>query len=173
MSNKLDTYSAMQTDDPFKVYKKTTLGKVYLEVIDPFEDKPIGIILQGNPNKNEDGCFVKVWNERQNQFLVNRNQSHFEAGRLIEWDLEKLKKAKQKKKEKSYSEYSDEDIEEIVNSEFFKFKSALNKADSEAFVYRLLSKAEELEKSKKIIDRIEARLHELQIKDMVPDGDTE
>ena len=44
-----DVFSAMQTDKPHAVYKKTILGKVFVTVLNPFDESPEGILLQGNP----------------------------------------------------------------------------------------------------------------------------
>lgn len=153
-----DVYSAMQTGTPYKKYKKTILGKVYLEVLNPFSGKPEGLILHGNPAKNQEGCFVEVWTQKEDVFLKRRNPQHFKEGTLQEW----TQKPKEKK-EKLYSEYSDDDIKKIVNSRFLALQSTLNKATSEAFVLRILNMARELEKSEKIVRAIEARLSEIQI----------
>jgi hypothetical protein len=152
-----DVFSAMQTGTPYKKYKKTILGKVYLEVLNTFTGNPEGLILHGNPAKNQEGCFVEVWSEKEDVFLKRRNSGHFKQGTLQVWN-----KKPSEKKDKLYSEYSDDDVKKIVNSRFLALQSTLNKAKSEAFVLRILNMARELEKSEKIIRAIEARLSEIQ-----------
>jgi len=151
-----DIFSAMQTEKPYKRYKKVILGKVYLTVLNPFSMQPDGMILQGNPRTNDKGCFIEVWTPQEDVFLRRMNEVHFNDGTLVEW------KEKSPKKEKTYSEYSEDDVVEIINSHHLTLSNTLNKINSEAFLLRLLSKAEELEKSDKIIKRIEARLSEVQ-----------
>lgn len=151
-----DVYSAMQTGKPYAKYKKTILGKVYLEVLNPFSGNPEGLILHGNPIKNQEGCFVEVWSEREDVFLKRRNSKHFKEGTLQVW------KPQNTKKQKLLSDWSDEDVVNLVNSPFLKLQSELNKTTSESFALRILTTAQQLEKSEKIIRAIEARISEIQ-----------
>lgn len=149
-------YSAMQTNRPYAIYKKTILGKVYLTVLNPFSGHPEGMILHGNPAKNQEGCFIEVWSEKEDVFLKKLNKTHFKEGTLQVW------KPKKTKEEKLLSDWTDEEVKELINSPFLKLQSVLNKTTSESFVLRILNTAHELEKSEKILNAIRARLSEIQ-----------
>lgn len=151
-----EVYSAMQVGKPYAKYKKTILGKVYLEVLNPFSGNPEGVILHGNPMKNQEGCFVEVWSVSEDVYLKRRNKKHFEDGTLQVW------KSKKTKKEKLLSEWTDAEVTELINSPFLKLQSVLNKTTSESFVLRILTRAQEMEKSEKLLKAIEARLNEIQ-----------
>lgn len=170
MTSNTDVYAAMQTGKPYKTYKKVILGKVFLRVLDPFNDDAIGVHLVGNPNKNEEGCFFHVWNEKQDVFLQRMNKPHFKSGTLIEVKGGQPKEEDADKK--GYKDYTDEDIVEIAKSKFFALKSLLKDSDSEAFIYRILTTAEELERPEKTLDEIRKRLSEVQAGD-IPDADTD
>jgi len=161
-----EMYAAMQTGDPHKVYKKTILGKVFVQILNPFDGTPEGIILEGNPNKDDDECFVQLWSEKEHQFFKKMNKKHLTNGFLVPVSIEKFTKEK-KPKGIDYSSFTDEDIEKIVNSRFLALRAHLNKVDSEAHIYRLLSKAEELEKSSGIVNAIKGRIAELQSYDAI------
>jgi hypothetical protein len=167
--NNLSVFSAMQTGDPYKTYKKVILGKVYLRVLDPFDDKPVGVHLVGNPKRNSEGCFFYTWNEKQDVFLRRMNKPHFKSGMIIETEL---KPKKEDQNEKLYSDYSEKDIEEIVTSKFFKLKEVLEDAESEAFVYRILTKAEELERPEATMKAIKERLSDIQSWEVTEDVNT-
>lgn len=150
-------YSAMQLGTPYKKYKKTILGKVYLEVWNSFLKKPEGLILFGNPKLNQEDCFIEVWSEQEDVFLKRRNTKHFKDGTIQTWTTEPVKT------EKLYSDYTDEEVKEIVNSKFMSLQATLRKADSEVFVNRLLDMAREEDRSEKIIKAITARISEIQL----------
>jgi len=170
MSNQnTDIFAAMQTGEPYKTYKKVILGKVFLRVLDPFDDKQIGIHLVGNPKRNDEGCFFYTWDDKQDVFLKRMNKAHFKNGTIIETEL-KPKKSDQN--EKLYSDYTEEDIEEIVKAKFFKLKEVLEDAESEAFVYRILTKAEELERPEATMDAIRNRLSDIQSWEVAEDVNT-
>lgn len=167
--NKTDIYSAMQTGKPYKTYKKVILGKVYLRVLNPFDDKPMGVHLVGNPKRNSEGCFFHTWNEKQDVFLKRMNKAHFKDGTLVETEL---KPKQEDQNEKLYSDYTEADIEEIVKSKFFALVKVLEDAESEAFVYRILSKAEELDRPEATINAIQERLSDIQSWEVAEDVDT-
>jgi len=170
MNKNTDIYSAMQTEAPYKTYKKVILGKVFLRALDPFSDEPVGIHLEGNPKSNDAGCFFYVWNEKQDVFLKRMNALHFEKGNMIVWETQDV--PEDAPEVKQYSDYTEADIEEIAKYKFFKLQSTLKEANSEAFIFRILSKAEELERPEKTLDEIRLRLSEIQAGE-VPDGNTD
>jgi hypothetical protein len=157
-----DMYAAMQTGKPYKVYKKTILAKVFVQVLNPFDGKPEGILLQGNPLNNNEGCFVKLWSEKENQFFKRLNKKHLKNGYLVPYEVKKFMNKEQESDVVDYSSFTEDDIEGIVNSRFLALRAHLNKVDAEAHVIRLLTKAQELNKTSGIMNAIEARLAELQ-----------
>jgi len=162
-----DAFAKMQTGNPVAIYKKAILGKVEVSVVNPFNGIPESVILQGNPVKNSEGCFVEVWSQMEEVYFERQNKSLFKQGYLVK--LETKEKPQPKGEEvKSYEEYSREVIEEIVTAPYMKFKKDLNEIDSEPVLYRVLSIAEELERPEKTMVHIRQRLAEVQQKDSQP-----
>lgn len=155
----MDVVAAMAKDEPYKTYKKTILGKVAVKIYNPLKQAPEEIILQGDPSKNERGCFVDVWSEQENVYLKRMNERHMREGILLLVEKEKLPIVEEVNK---YNVMSDEELRETLNSPFFTLKNALNSMTSEAPVQRLIILAEEEEKSEKIMNQLRARLAELQ-----------
>lgn len=159
MEKNLEIFSAMQEGKPYRVFKKTVLSKVVVNVINPFTGEVESEVMYGNPAKNDEGCFLEVWDVQGYQFVKNMNKGHFNKGYLIEvkkkaerviTDVEKLHQA------------SDEELEEILNTPWFGFQAAINKMESEAPLTRLLEMARKQEKSEKYTQFIEARIAEVQ-----------
>lgn len=152
-------YSAMQTEKPYSKFRKTILGKVFVWVWNDFNDTPESLHLIGRPAVDNDESIVMIYSQKGDVFFKKQNAKHFKSGTLIPM---KLEEAPKKSDEKGYDEYSDKDIEEIVNSRFLALKNVLAKATSEAFVLRILTAAEESEKSEKVLNHIRNRLSEIQ-----------
>jgi hypothetical protein len=154
-----EIYSQMQTGKPLKTYKKTILGKVSCTVLNPFNNEVEGIILHGDPRKNDVNSMIDVWNEMQDVFFRRKNKVHLEKGVLIPFvkpeNIEELKP-------EPFADASDEQLVEILNSRYLSLLSSLNKCTTEAVLFRLIDKARELEKSEKIINTLNARLAEIQ-----------
>ena len=161
MTEKLDSsvYSQMQTGQPLKSYKKTILGKVNCIVLNPFNNEVEGIILYGDPNKNEPSTMVDVWNEMQDVFFRRKNRVHLETGVLMPFvkpaDLSEFKP-------EPFADATDEQIAEVLGSRYLALLASVNKCTTEAVLNRFLQKARQLEKSEKIINVIQARLSEVQ-----------
>jgi hypothetical protein len=155
-----EQYEAMLENKPQKIYMKTILGAVWLTALDPFSSKPQPVALTGEPKKENPNAIIKVWTTKEDHFLKEMNKSHFQAGNLREV---KMKEMAEVKVSKSPNEISDDEIEEILNKPFLALKNKLDKFTKEAPVYRFLRKAEEMEKSAKIVGAIEARLSEIQL----------
>lgn len=156
-------YLRMQEGEPFKSYKKTILAKVYLNILDPFTRKPMGLIVEGNPTGNtKEDCIVDVWDEMEDSYFQTHNKKQFQKGNVIEYQRKKAKK------EKSVNEVTDEDLEKILSSKFFAFQKSVNEFTSVAPIFRLLEKSKELEKSEKYQQVIENKLSELQLEDFQP-----
>jgi len=63
----------------------------------------------------------------------------------------------------SPNKITDEEIDIVLNKKFLALKNRLVKFTEEAPIFRILNRARELDKSEKIIKRIEERLSELQL----------
>lgn len=152
-----DIFSLMQTDAPYKTYKKTILGQVFVWVINPFNGNVEGQILRGDPKKNEPNCFIKLWSEKEDVYFKQANAEHFNAGRIIPY----TKPMEERKA--TVNEMTDEEMAAVINAKgFLKLQKVLNDMTSVAPVYRMLQIAEDNEKSEKILDAIRKRMGELQ-----------
>lgn len=152
-------YSAMQEGKPLASYKKTTLGMVKVVVLNPFTDTPEEVILSGDPNKKEDldNLVVDIWDAKAKSFFENVNKYHLKKGHIIPYERED-----DTEPEKNYNAVTDEEIEELLNGRFFALKKALDSITEENTLVRFLKKAEETDKSVKIIQNIQDRLVALQ-----------
>ena len=163
------TYGLMQTDDPFKSYTKTILGKVFVNVLNPFTDKVEGIILEGNPKEHSRKAIVDIWTEKGDSFFRNANQVHFEEGTIISYTKEDVEPTE----EELLNSLSDEEIEVLLKSKFFTLSNAVNKMTAVAPIYRTLQMAKKRYKSEKIIKFLEGRLSEIQMKEYGVEGEDE
>ena len=156
-------YSAMQDEAPYATFKKTVLGMVYVRTIDPFTQQVDHILMKGNPDKNEEGCFLEVWSVKEYQFVLKYNKQHFENGFLRE-----VKRPTQSKTELSEvgkaNSLSDKELQEVLDSKWLKLTNTVNKMTSEAPVAQLLRMAKDQDKSVKTVQFLEAKLSELQQK---------
>lgn len=157
-----DVYAKMQTGDPVAVYTKTILGKVEVTVINPFSGSPENVLLEGDPKKKGSKCFYEVWSPMEEVFFERQNAPLFKEGYIKKLKDNKKPKPVKEKEVKDYSKLSDEDIELMVTSPFMKFKKELNEINSEAVLYRILAKAEEIERPEKTLEHIKQRLTEIQ-----------
>ena len=156
-SSDVKTFAAMQEGKPYRTYKKTILGKVYLSLLDPFSGNPTGLLLSGDPRKNEESSIVDVWSEREDLFLKRQNKLHFERGIIVSFT-----RPETEERVRVIEEYSDEELKELINSQFMKLQHAINKTESEIVLTRMIDLAKELDKSDKIVSAIEKRLSEIQ-----------
>lgn len=159
MSNKnIDpaVYSAMQENAPIASYRKEIPAQVFVWILDPFSDEPQGIILKGNPG--EPDSIYRAFTVKQKLFFERMNKTHLDKATI------KLFQEVQptQEPEKTPEQMSDDEIKVMLKKPFYTLQSVLNETESEAFVYRILQSARELEKSEKIIRLIETRLAELQ-----------
>lgn len=155
----MDVVSAMSAETPFNTYKKTILGKVVVKVFNPLTQRTEELLLKGDPSKNEKGCFVDVWSEQENVYLKRMNEKHMREGILIPFDRQKTPLKEDINK---YNVLTDEELYDLLNSPFFKLQNSLNKMTSQAPVLRLITIADQEEKSEKILKVLRARLAELQ-----------
>jgi hypothetical protein len=159
MNKDANVYSAMQKDAPYATYKKVILGKASVKVINPFSENPEEHILEGNPGKNDDGCFVDVWSVEGDMFFQKQNALLLKQGVLVKFDREQNPLVAEVNE---YNIMDDEQLFELLEAPFFTLRAALEKMDSEAPVQRLLVIAEEEELSEKKIKHVKSRLQELQ-----------
>lgn len=148
----LKVYSAMQEGKPIASYRKTILGKVFINILDPFTGSPAGVILSGQPNSED--ARVDVWTVKENLFLQRMNRKHFETGVLqkIEVPIEKLEEI---------ANYTDAELKEILNSVYISLQKKLVEIEDPAILSRLIDLANEMKKSDKIRGAVEGRLQEV------------
>lgn len=157
------TYSAMQDGKPYSVYKKSILGQVYVQAINPFNGEPEGILLKGNHLANDENCFIQLWSVKEHEFFKRTNKLHIQKGYLIPVEVPKYVKTVDTYTGIDYSQYTDEEIDSVLNSPFLSLRAHLNKSDSEPYALRILDRARVLEKSNKIVAAIQSRIEEIQL----------
>jgi hypothetical protein len=154
----IDVFAKMQVGEPFKRYKKTILGKVFIYYLNPFTGKIDGKILAGNPKKGDEGCFISTWSNKDDAFFKNMNRKQLESRRIVETSIP----VQVEEKVRTANDMSDSELTELINAKgFFKLQNTLNKMTSPETVSRLLDVAEQAEKSDRIKGAIKARLSEL------------
>jgi len=157
----VSTYGLMQTNKPIRSYIKTILGKVFVNVLNPFTDSIEGRILTGDPRKHLNGSIIDVWSEKEDVYLRNANQKHFEEGYIIPY----VREDKEQTEEEHLNTLNDDEVEKLLKSKFFTLSNAVNKMTAVAPIYRTLEMAKDMEKSEKIIKFLEGRISEIQMKE--------
>ena len=155
----VETFAAMQTNKPIRTYKKTILGKAYCTVLDPFNNSPVGMLLSGDPTKDEESSMVDMWTDVQDTFFRRMNKKALETGTIIEYQR---KGDAFELHPEPYATSSDDEIDAVINGKYYSFLSALGKITSQTVASRFLGRARAIDKSEKIINAIEARLSELE-----------
>lgn len=145
-------YSAMQEGKPVATYRKTILGKVYINILDPFTGTPTGIILKGDPTSAD--ARVDVWTVKENLFLQRMNRKHFETGvlRKVDVPVEKMEEI---------AHYTDAELKEILGLVYISLQKKLVEIEDPAILTRMVDLAKEMEKSTKIVGAVEGRLQEV------------
>lgn len=159
-----ELFSTMDEGRPHKSYIKGILGQVAVIIWDNFEEKPIEIILKGNPKSRDESSIVDVWSAKEDVFFNRINQKLFANGMMLPYVRPELPAVVEKTVEQS----SDEELTTMINSRFLAFQASLNKIFSVAVLFRIRGLAEDLEKSEKIIKAIEARISEVQASEFSP-----
>ena len=161
MSNQrddFDLYSRMQSGKPLAVYKKKILGKLNVRVLNPFDQKPMHTILQGDPRKkNCPKCFVELWTDKELMYFLRSNRIHLDGGNLIEYT-----KTLSSKIERTVNNLSDEEIESLVKAPFLKLKKTVEKMTSIAAVSRVVDTAETAGRPEKTMLYLRERLSLMQ-----------
>lgn len=150
-------YSAMKGGEPYKRYIKTILGMVFVTVLNPFSGKPEGVNLLGEPDGANARTYVEIWSPKEDIFFQRMNAEHFTAGNL------RLLSETLPEAPRSPNDITNDEIDEVLGKKFLALKNKLNQFTAPGPVYRLLRRAEELEKSEKIASAIKARLAELEL----------
>ncbi len=153
-------FSAMQTGKPYKSYRKTILGKVYVTILNPFNNEPEGVILEGEPTRSPT-AIIDMWSEVDDLFFRRMNKNHFETGVIIPFERPDVVEDTH-----IIEQAGDSELRTIINSKFLSLQSSLNQIKTEAVLYRMIMLATEMEKSEKIITAIKARLAEIQAGDV-------
>lgn len=155
-----ELFSAMSGGKPFKTYKKAILGKVFVHIWDSFTEAAVGVILKGDPRRDDPNCFIDVWDQKEDTFFTKRNFRHLQSSTVIPVTR------KDEEVPQVVREITDNDLREVANSKFLALQSYLNKTESVGTLFRLLSMAKDLDKSDKILSAIEARISEIQSRDL-------
>jgi len=150
---------------PMKSYKKTILGKVFVTAWNSFESTPEGLILQGNPDTNDDGCIIDIWSVDEDYYFRSKNKEHLQTGVVVEYVRKTVES------EKTVEQFTDEELESLLEDKFKKFfalQTLLNSVKSVPVLFRIKRIAENNEKSSKVVAAIEARISELQKEEFKP-----
>jgi hypothetical protein len=160
MEKTADMFAAMQADKPHSIFKKGILGKVALNVLNPWSGEPEVVILQGVPERNDDGCFFKTYSVEATLFIKNMNKPLFDKGAILEV---KQQEKKPKSEAAKLNSATDDELDKILNTPWLGFTAKVNKMTSSAPVYRLLVLAREQEKSESYTKFLEEKLAELEV----------
>ena len=149
--------SSYESEVPYSSYIKTILGKVLVTVWDNVLDKPVEVLLEGNPRKKDENSIVKLWSQKEDSFFKRVNRRHLTKGRLVSYKVEDIPE-----ETKIIEQASDEELTKIVNMKYLGLLAELSKIQSIPVLFRMRGIAEELDKSAKITGVIEKRISELQ-----------
>ncbi len=150
-------FSQMQSGLPVATYKKTILGKVFVQVYDPFTHQPVGLLLEGE--KGTEAELVDVWSEAEDLFFRRKNKKALDTGMVI-----KTSRSSEKETPKTIEQYSDDELRSVINVTHAAFLKTLSRVTSEAVLFRMMDLVVELEKSDKYTTSIKSKLAELQVK---------
>lgn len=153
-----DIYGMMQSGEPYKTYKKTILGKATVRIIDPFQDKPTSVILEGRPNDpSAEKNFIELWSEKELVYFVRANRKHLDNGVLVEHT-----KPRETEVKKTVNNMSEDEVNELVVAPFPKLKSVVGQITSETALQRILLAAEVADRPVKTMEFLQESLSLLQ-----------
>ena len=157
------TFANMQLGRPFRSYRKTILGKVYVTMLDPFPPhNPNGYLISGDPKS--DTAIVDTWNEMEDAYFRRTNKRQFELGNLIDYK----RPVESDDKPQPAEQYSDEQLKDVLSKPFYSLQALVNKTNKVALVTRLLVLSREMNKSEKIVKFLEGRISEIQMAEYGP-----
>lgn len=154
---KNEVFASADMEKPYASYIKTILGKVAVTVWDTTLEKPVDVILMGNPKKKDEDCIVKVWSAKEDSFFKRMNIRHFKKGLIIPYTA-----PVDVVPEQIIEQASDEELSKIVSMKWMALVAQLNKIQSVPVLFRMKNLAEEMDKSSKITDAIVKRISEIQ-----------
>lgn len=128
----------MQTGKPKKTYIKTQIGKVVVHALNPFNDEPIEVILEGNPRKFEEGTMIDLWTDKQIVYFERMNERFIKSEFIQEIDRKSIDK-----NNVEYSSYTNKDILELYDRAFLSFKHFIDNVYDIDFLQRMLQVAHE------------------------------
>lgn len=164
-----EVYATMEGGEPYASYTKTILGQVAVTVWDNVLEKPVDVILRGDPKKRDADSIVNVWSAKEDSFFKRVNRNHFSKGLVIPFQSKEPVV-----EEKTIEQATDEELLAIVNLKYIAFTNKLNKIDSIPVLFRMKLLAQEADKSEKITSAIEKRISEVQSKEFtVAKGEVE
>lgn len=140
-------------NNPYRSYKKTILGVLHVHYLDPFSHEQLGMLISGDPNKDE-GIF-NTWSNLEDTFFRQMNKPLFEKGYIVEYTRPVVF-------EKSPNEKTDDEIEALFSEKFLTFQSEVKKVTSPITLQRMLVIGENTNKSSKYLDLIRSHLAEVQ-----------
>lgn len=152
-----ELFAGMDNDKPHASYIKTILGKVAVTVWDNFLDKPVDVVLHGDPRRKDVDCIVNVWSEKENAFFKRANLKHFKKG-----TLKSYAQPVEAQEKPGIEQAEDEELAELLKLKFIAFQHKINDIDSIPVLFRILNLAEEKDKLK-YASHIEKRISELQV----------
>jgi hypothetical protein len=152
---------------PLRSYIKTILGKVFINTWDSFTERPVGLLLEGDPRNNDETCIYDIWSEKEDMYFRKSNKRHFETGTLIPYTRSDAPR------EKTFEESDDSELMDLVQKPFLALRNKLAVTESEAVLFRLLGIAESLDKSDKVTGAIKARISEVQDAPYLRESSTE
>jgi hypothetical protein len=167
-NNNFKTQTAIMVakDKPFKSYIKAILGKLQVMTLNPFSNEVESVLLFGNPKSSyKEDCIIDVWTEAEDKFLRKNNRYHFEMGQLIPYERTEFNVQSE---EEIFNSMPDKDLLGVINGPYVSLLAFLDKLTSPAPVSRMISLAEDAEKSEKIVSPIKRKLEELQAKEFTP-----
>lgn len=157
MTDNYDVFAAMQTEPPLASFRKTILGKVHVNILDPFTDTPTAIILSGRPN--DESASVSVWTEKQLAYFLKLNRYHLQRDILVRVSENE---APAKEKKEFFADATDEDIVLLVHEKWQGLDKKLNKITSVSMLERILKTAIKEERGEKIVGLITKRISDVQ-----------
>jgi len=156
----LQVYAAMQTERPKKTYIKSQLGKVVVKVLNPFDEKPEEVILEGDPRKYEETCFVDLWDDKQISYFEKMNKRLISTGWIHEISREEVELNKERG---IYANYTKKDKIELFDRSFMAFRSFINRVNDIEFLTDLIEVGKEIDAPQSYIKAINGRIESLAI----------
>jgi hypothetical protein len=153
----MKVFNDMQTGKPFATYRKTTLGKVFVNVLSSFPPyAKEGLMLVGEPNSET--AKVNLWSEMEEAFFKRVNSRALETGVVIKVKVEEVAVDAPK----TIEQFSDEELVKVLSQHYTKLQETVSGIKSEAVLQRLLQLAKDNDKSTKTVEALVAKLSALQ-----------